>query len=210
MPDLDHLKKQAKLLVRWHRDRNHAVAQRIRAAVPRCRGLSDAAILARPFALAEAQALIACESGFESWAALKSGLATMPDKIKPAVEAPTLIAAEPQLFVADIGRSCAFFEQTLGFAVAFTWGEPPFYGQVTRDGVRLNLRAVCEPVFNGDVRERESLLSAAITVDDVKALFAQYKEAGADFQQTLKRQPWGARQFVVRDPDGNLILFGGA
>jgi hypothetical protein len=29
------------------------------------------------------------------------------------------------------------------------------------------------------------------------------------FHQTLKSEPWGARTFIVRDPDGNLILFSG-
>jgi len=28
-----------------------------------------------------------------------------------------------------------------------------------------------------------------------------------DFAQTLRNEPWGARTFIVRDPDGNLILF---
>jgi catechol 2,3-dioxygenase-like lactoylglutathione lyase family enzyme len=209
MSDIEHLKKQAKLLVRWHRERNYAVAQRIRASLPRYRGLSDAAILARPFTLGEAQALVAREAGFDSWAALKSGPATMTNHAKPAKATPILTEAEPQLFVADVGKSCTFFQQTLGFDVVFTWGEPPFYGQVKRDNVRLNLRYVCEPVFGGDIRERESLLAASITVDDVKALFVAFKAAGAEFQQTLKRQPWGARDFVVRDPDGNLILFAG-
>ena len=30
-----------------------------------------------------------------------------------------------------------------------------------------------------------------------------------DFFQTLKTEPWGARTFIVRDPDGNLVLFAG-
>jgi hypothetical protein len=29
------------------------------------------------------------------------------------------------------------------------------------------------------------------------------------FFQTLKRQPWGARNFIVSDVDGNLLLFAG-
>jgi hypothetical protein len=27
--------------------------------------------------------------------------------------------------------------------------------------------------------------------------------------QTFKRQPWGARNFLVKNPDGNLLLFAG-
>jgi glyoxalase/bleomycin resistance protein/dioxygenase superfamily protein len=40
-----------------------------------------------------------------------------------------IVAAEPQLFVADIKTSCDFFTRKLGFTVAFTYGEPPFYAQ---------------------------------------------------------------------------------
>jgi hypothetical protein len=29
------------------------------------------------------------------------------------------------------------------------------------------------------------------------------------FFQTLKREPWGARNFILKDPDGNLLLFAG-
>jgi catechol 2,3-dioxygenase-like lactoylglutathione lyase family enzyme len=136
----------------------------------------------------------------------------MPTPAKAASPDPVLSSTEAQLFVADIAASCGFFTKKLGFAVAFTYGSPPFYGQVTRDRARLNLRLVCEPVFVGDIREREHLLSASLTVDsaaEIEQLFAEFQAAGAPFHQTLKTQPWGARDFVVRDPDGNLILFAG-
>ena len=96
--------------------------------------------------------------------------------------------------------------------MAFTYGEPPFYGQVKRDNARLNLRLVCEPVFVGDIREREQLLAASLTVAsaaELRQLFVQYQAAGVDFLQTMKQEPWGARTFIVRDPDGNLLLFAG-
>ena len=44
---------------------------------------------------------------------------------------------------------------------------------------------------------------------EIKQLFLQYQEAGVDFFQPLKQEPWGARTFIVRDPDGNLLLFAG-
>ena len=27
--------------------------------------------------------------------------------------------------------------------------------------------------------------------------------------QTLRKEPWGAETFIVKDPDGNLLLFAG-
>ncbi|MGZ3338638.1 MAG: VOC family protein [Reyranella sp.] len=212
MPNLENLRKQAKLYVRWHRDGHHPVAAQIRAVLPRFKDLTDRQILERDFKLSDAQELVARQSGFESWQALKTGVQAMTDTAPAIAAKPELTQVEAQLFVADIKASCAFFTSKLGFEVVFTYGEPPFYGQMKRDSARLNLRMVCEPVFVGDIREREQLLAASLTVGsaaEIRQLFLQYQAAGVDFQQTLKQEPWGARTFIVRDPDGNLLLFAG-
>ena len=77
---------------------------------------------------------------------------------------PKLVAAEPQLFVADVNASCAFFTDKLGFSIVFTYGEPPYYAQVKRDGAALNLRCVEGAAIDPRLRDREELLSASITV----------------------------------------------
>lgn len=121
----------------------------------------------------------------------------------------TLLAAEPQLYVRDIAASCEFYSRVLGFSVAFTYGEPPFYGQVFRDGARLNLRHVYSPVVDPVRRDTEQLLAASITLEDARPLYVEYQTAGVEFAQPLQTEPWGARTFLVRDPDGNLLLFSG-
>ena len=211
MPNLENLRKQAKLYVRWHRERHHPVAAQIRAVLPRFKDLTDREILDGAFQLSDAQELVARQSGFETWQALKSGVQTMPDTAAKPSDV-TLNAAEPVLFVADIKASCDWFVSRLGFKVVFTYGEPPFVAQVRRGGAPINLRLVCEPVYVGDIREREELLAASMTVDGaaaIKQLFLQYQAAGVDVFRPLKQEPWGARDFIIRDPDGNLLLFAG-
>jgi catechol 2,3-dioxygenase-like lactoylglutathione lyase family enzyme len=211
-PNLENLKKQAKQYLRWHRERYYPVAAKIRAGLPRFRHFSDVQILDASFKLADAQELVAREKGFDGWQALKSGAHAMTHEAGQALPRPIFKSTEAQLFVADIKASCDFYTAKLGFTVAFVYGDPPFYGQVTRDHARLNLRVVGEPVFAGDIREREHLLSASLTVataSEIKQLFLSYQAAGVRFGQTLKKEPWGARTFVVADPDGNLILFAG-
>lgn len=210
MPNLENLKKQAKLYLRWHRDRYYPVAARIRAVLPSYRHLSDREVLAHSFRLSDAQELIARKAGFESWEALRKGIRTMTHTQAQTLSKPVLLAAEPQLFVADIAASCEFYTKKLGFSVAFSYGEPPFYGQVFRDGARLNLRCLDKPGLDPEIRDSDQLLSASITLDDAKPLFLEYQAAGVLFAQPLKTEPWGARTFIVRDPDGNLILFAGA
>jgi catechol 2,3-dioxygenase-like lactoylglutathione lyase family enzyme len=212
MPNLENLRKQAKLVLRWHRDRHYPVAAQIRAGLPRFGQMTDSEILAQSFKLSDAQEMVARQHGFDSWQALKTGIATMSDHAATTSTKAVIVAAEPQLFVADIKSSCDFFTGVLGFSVAFIYGEPPFYAQVLRDGARINLRCVAQPMIDVALRDREELLSAALTVataEEIKLLFLEFQAAGVAFFQTLRREPWGARDFIVRDPDGNLLLFAG-
>lgn len=212
MPNLENLKKQAKQYLRWHRERYHPVAAEIRAALPRFRHLDDHQVLEASFKLSDAQELVARQMGFEGWQALKAGALAMNTRVKQSATPVILSGSEAQLYVADIKASCEFFASKLGFAVDFVYGDPPFYGMVKRDRARLCMRLVCEPVFVGDIRQREHLLSASITVDtaaEIKQLFLDFQAAGVTFYQVLKKEPWGARNFIVLDPDGNLILFAG-
>jgi len=208
MLNIDHLRKQAKLYLRWHRTQYYPVAARIRSVLPRYSRLNDREILAQPFLLSDAQELVARTVGFDSWEALHRGSHFVTQTRTGTSAMPKLVAAEPQLYVRDIVASCEFYSRMLGFSVAFTYGEPPFYGQVFRDGARLNLRQVDEPVIAAR-RDADQLLAASITLEDAKPLFLEYQKAGIDFAQPLRTEPWGARTFVVRDPDGNLILFAG-
>jgi catechol 2,3-dioxygenase-like lactoylglutathione lyase family enzyme len=174
--------------------------------------MPDSEILAANFKLSDAQEMVARQHGFDSWQALKAGLSTTPRRVKSSPSKATIVCAEPQLFVTDIKRSCTFFHEKLGFSLAFSYGEPPYYVQVRRDEARLNLRCVEGPVIEATIRNREELLSVSMTVataDEIKLLFLEFQSAGVTFHQPLKKQPWGAKNFIVKDPDGNLLLFAG-
>jgi len=148
---------------------------------------------------------------------MKTGPPTTPLKVKSspsksAISKATIVGAEPQLLVTDIKRSCDFFREKLGFSLVFSYGKPPYYAQVGRDAARINLRHIERPAIDATVRDGEELLAVSMTVataDEIKLLFLEFQSAGVAFHQTLKKQPWGAKNFVVKDPDGNLLLFVG-
>jgi hypothetical protein len=79
-----------------------------------------------------------------------------------------------------------------------------------RGGARLNLRQLDAMPYKLGICEREQLLAAYIPLANVAELFDDYRLAGADFQQKLETKPWDVQEFVVRDPDGNLLCFGSA
>ncbi len=71
-PDLEHLKHQAKDLMRAQQAATPEACQRIREFHPRFRSASDGAIASGTFALSDAQLTIARERGFPSWPRLRS------------------------------------------------------------------------------------------------------------------------------------------
>ena len=70
-PNVDHLKYQAKDLLKEHAARAQGAAQRIREFHPRFGGTSDSSILGARLSLSDAQLVIAREYGFLSWSRLK-------------------------------------------------------------------------------------------------------------------------------------------
>jgi catechol 2,3-dioxygenase-like lactoylglutathione lyase family enzyme len=206
MPSLKTYRKQAKLLVRWHRERNYSIGEKLRL-LQRYRHLTDVEVLDLAMPLTLAQEIVAVEAGFRDWAALKAGLGhdVQPSPVDNG--GPTLTRAVPILFARDVVAAAAFYEGQLGFQVDFLHGRPPFYGSVSRDGVSLHLRFVHQTNFAELAAREPALILATVEVANVKALFNEYESRRVDFAQRLVRQPWGGLDFHVRDPDGNVISF---
>jgi uncharacterized glyoxalase superfamily protein PhnB len=209
MSPLDIYKKQAKQLVRWHRAGNYSIGGRIRG-LARYKTLTDREALALEFPLREAQEIIALEAGYASWTALKVSVANELMSAKPTSSTLRLTRAIPVLLVANVQSSAEFFRDTLGFSIDFLHGQPAFYAAVSRDEACVHLKFVHEPMLAPRAQDKDGFITALIQVENVKALYAEYVTAGATFDQKLKKQAWGGRDFIVRGPDGNGICFVGA
>jgi catechol 2,3-dioxygenase-like lactoylglutathione lyase family enzyme len=108
----------------------------------------------------------------------------------------------PQLRMTDWQRSRAFYVDGLGFAVEwehrFAPGLPVFT-QIARDGLALFLTehtGDCEP--GG---------ACYIVVDDVDALYREITARGIQACEPPEDAPWGGREMLVIDPDGNRLRF---
>jgi len=205
MPTIDTYRKQAKQLVRWHRERNFSVGEKFRL-LERYRHLTDVEALNTPLPLTLAQEIVAVEAGFSDWAALKASADVRPASGRVAGE-PKFSGVVPILFVRDVARAAAFYTERLGFEKDFLHGNPPFYGAVSRGHACLHLRYVREPNFAALAAREISLILASIEVKNVKMLFEDYERRGVNFTQRLVRQAWGGIDFHVSDLDGNVISF---
>jgi catechol 2,3-dioxygenase-like lactoylglutathione lyase family enzyme len=206
MPSIKTYRKQAKLLVRWHREGNYSIGGKVRL-LPRYRDLTDVEVLEMAMPLTLAQEIVAVEAGFRDWAALKAGTGGLTQASRVDTNEPTLGGAVPILFVRDVEAAAAFYKVKLGFQIDFLHGKPPFYGSVSRDRACLHLRFVHETSFAELASREGGLILATIEVANVKALFQEYAARSVDCPQRLVRQAWGGLDFHVRDPDGNVISF---
>lgn len=206
MDKLVSYRKQAKLLVRWHREGNSSIGGRLRG-LDRFNHITDREALAMTFPLALAQEIIAAETGHPSWAALKTALAEAPPRTKPAAPELELRTAVPVLYVRDVSAAATFWRDKLGFKVDFLHGNPAFYGAVSRDGACLHLKFVHEPVFGQGRIEDEGLIMAYVPTRNLKALIAEFQAREVPFSQPPTKQAWGGTDVHVLDPDGNRIAF---
>jgi uncharacterized glyoxalase superfamily protein PhnB len=206
MPTLETYRKQAKLLLRWHREGDYSIGEKVRQ-LERYRALTDREVLALKFTLTLAQEIIAVEAGHRSWAELKAAArrASKTPHVLPGP--PYLKKVIPILLVRDVKVCATFFREKLGFETDFLHGSPPFYGAVSRDDVCLHLRFVHHPRFAEAAAQEKSLIVASIEVSNVQGLFEEFKTRGVEFAQRLRKQAWGGTDFQVRDPDGNVISF---
>jgi uncharacterized glyoxalase superfamily protein PhnB len=113
----------------------------------------------------------------------------------------------PVFFTTDIPATMAYYRDKLGFDWLGTWQNPPVYGMIARDGRAIHFRCAEPPTANPEKHEEE-LIDAYLYVEDADALYAEYAAKGVEFVRGLGNMPWHCREFVIKDCDGRLLVFG--
>lgn len=116
--------------------------------------------------------------------------------------------------VNDPDLALGFYRDVLGLEVR---------NDVAREGFRwVTVGAASQPgigivltnYVNGSPADRDTvaaliakgaLYGVHFRTDDLDAAFAKVRAANAEIVQEPTEQPWGTRDFAVRDPSGNLV-----
>ena len=118
---------------------------------------------------------------------------------------------QPVLPVADATRAARYFCDVLGFALDFIAGEPPSYARVKHVPAPGLGEAVYLRLWQVNVREARPWRGEIVihVGHDVDGLHAVYAKRGVDIVEPPTSQPWGLREFALREPDGHLLRFCG-
>lgn len=114
------------------------------------------------------------------------------------------------LLVADVVKSAAYFRDCVGFGEPDLFGEPPVFAILGRDGFYLMLARVDDPskiVPHWKLRDEETW-DLYFWVDDVEAIYAELKGRGAKIGCEMCVQPYGCKEFAIRDLESHSIGFG--
>jgi len=109
-----------------------------------------------------------------------------------------IVCASTVFQVSDLEAAIRFYRDVLGFTEDFRFGP---YAGVHRDEVQLHLCAHQvwkRPVGGGAV---------VVFSDEVDQFCAEIRARGARIEADPADQAYGMRDFVVSDPDGNLLTF---
>jgi hypothetical protein len=107
---------------------------------------------------------------------------------------PTFLSVAPRFVVQDMEQALAFYGQ-LGFQTTY---QDEGFAIIERDGIDLHLNSSLDPPKGHSV--------CWIDVTNIEALYQQYLPTNA-VQSPLEAKPWGLKEFFIKDPFRNLILF---
>jgi catechol 2,3-dioxygenase-like lactoylglutathione lyase family enzyme len=103
------------------------------------------------------------------------------------------------VYVADVGRSLAFYENKLGFVRIEGSGEEGYARLRAPDGeATLGLH---QGSGESDVPKHEGI-RLYIEIEDLDTACRKLEDQGVVFDQRPQDMPWGWRHAYLRDPDG--------
>jgi len=111
--------------------------------------------------------------------------------------------AIPHLRILDYDKAVAFYVGALGFEIDFEWRHEP--GFPVYMGIRRGtlLAHLSEYDASGPPGQGRGM---TLSVADVETWYQALQEKGVSFEREIQTQPWGMRDFIVRDPFDNTIV----
>jgi len=117
-------------------------------------------------------------------------------------------SATPILSVKNVLAALDYYVEKLGFEKRWDWGNPITFACVGRDEVTIFLCGPGDGPKANKGGQGKAGMWLSIFVQDVDALYEDYKRRGAIIRQKPTNFPWGVREMNVQDLDGHRLRMG--
>jgi catechol 2,3-dioxygenase-like lactoylglutathione lyase family enzyme len=118
-----------------------------------------------------------------------------------------LASLTPSLVVKDLQRSIRWYRDVLGFHVREEWKDHDVVTGVVLRAGSVDLRIGQDPDAADGRGNSKGVRIHCGTRQDIDSLAELVKSRGGTLAQEPTDQPWGVRDFAVKDPDGYLLTF---
>lgn len=111
------------------------------------------------------------------------------------------------LFVEDLARARAFYQDTLGFALTFEDKDSAYFEMEGASLLLLSMAGAQDLLSSQDVATQHPTKASSqlvAFVEDVDAVHAELVAKGVEFVREPVDRAWGMRTAHLRDPDGNI------
>lgn len=131
------------------------------------------------------------------------------DAIAPKVTPPPMFySIQPVLVVHDVRATTAFYRDRLGFHIDFLYGDPPTHAAVARgdwatEGAFIQLSAV-----SSDTEIHPQGWLYIMVHEEIDRLYQSFVAQGIEVENPPQTQPWGMREFQIKDCNGYRLRFG--
>ncbi|MEZ0325559.1 MAG: GNAT family N-acetyltransferase [Fimbriimonas sp.] len=115
-----------------------------------------------------------------------------------------VVSSTPIFATSDVLETIRFYKEVLGFESSWTYGDPVSFGSVSWAGATIMFNL--QPGLAARVDGHQHWFKC----EEVDELYRLHKERGATIVSPIQDQPWGAREYVVRDPSGYHLRFAGS
>lgn len=119
---------------------------------------------------------------------------------------PEIVRCASYLPVPDVSRTGDYYRSHLGFACEYAAGDPPEFAIYRRGAATLMFRRVTRPIVPSEAQG--GTWDLFCWVSGLDALYAELLTRQVDTVYPPTLQPYGVREFAVRDCDGHVVGFG--
>jgi catechol 2,3-dioxygenase-like lactoylglutathione lyase family enzyme len=118
------------------------------------------------------------------------------------------------VIVTEPDAALGFYRDALGLHLRNDVAKGDFRWITVGSDIQPDVSIVLTNYLNGSPADNDSIAGLVAKgalngvhfhTDDLDASFAKVRDSGAEIVSEPAEQPWGTRDFAVRDPSGNLI-----
>ncbi len=121
------------------------------------------------------------------------------------MDATLIHSTVPVISTDDIVKSLTYYQEVLGFTFDFQYGDPPDYAGVNSGSAEIYF--TYSPELVKLFKENALNPDIFIWVTDADHFFNMHVKNGANIIEPISDRPWGARQYVVKEPNGYHLKF---